>query len=158
MRRYLGRSKIKVSAIGFGLWPIGGEWRVENGKTMRFGRVSDEEAIRSIRRAIELGVNFFDTADVYGRGHSEELLGKAIKGMRDKVVIATKFGHSFDEITKEDKGINYSREYIIKACKNSLRRLNTDYIDLYQLHVWYIPIDEAYDVFETLDNLKNWGG
>ncbi len=157
MRRYLGRSKIQVSAIGFGLWPIGGEWKVEGGKYMRFGKISDEEAINCIRRAIDLGVNFFDTADVYGRGHSEELLGKAIEGMREKVVIATKFGHAFDEETKEDRGIDYSPEYIVKACKNSLRRLNTDYIDLYQLHVWYVPTEEAYSIFETLENLKKEG-
>lgn len=157
MKRFLGKSKIEVSALGLGCWPIGGEWKVENGRKMRFGKIDDEEAIRAIRRAFSLGINFFDTADFYGRGHSEELLGKALKGIREKVVIATKFGYAFDEETKDALGINYSCDYIKKACKDSLRRLSTDYIDLYQLHLWEIPLEDAESVFYTLDELRKEG-
>jgi len=157
MKRTLGKSGIEVSALGLGCWPIGGEWKTSNGGTMRFGKIDDVESIKAIQRAVDLGVNFFDTADIYGRGHSEILLGKALKGIRNKVVIATKFGYSFDEVTKEDKGINYSSEYIKKACIDSLRRLNTDYIDLYQLHLWEIPLEDAKGVFNTLEDLKKEG-
>ena len=153
MKRVLGKSGIEVSALGFGCWPIGGSFYLD-GKPDGYSGIYDKESIKAIYKAIDLGVNFFDTADVYGAGHSESILGEALKGKRDKVIIATKFGFVFDEKTKYVTGTNAVPEYIRKACKNSLKRLKTDYIDLYQLHIWSLPLTDAADVFDTLEQLK----
>jgi aryl-alcohol dehydrogenase-like predicted oxidoreductase len=98
--RTLGRSGIKISPLGLGCWAIGGPW-LFNGGQAGWSKVDDAESTRAIHRALELGVNFFDTAANYGAGHSERLLGKAIHGHRDQVVIATKFGYHVDEAAKE---------------------------------------------------------
>ena len=126
-----------------GCWAIGGPfWSGEN--AVGWGQINDDESIRSIHRALELGVTFFDTSDVYGAGHSERVLGRALEGQRQKVVIATKFGNMFDESTKQITGNNASPEYIKQACEASLQRLNTDYIDLYQFHrMIMIPIKQG---------------
>src|SRR5512139_3303125 len=100
MKRILGRSGIEVSALGLGCWAIGGPWTL-NGAQAGWGTIDDAEALRAIHQAIELGVNFFDTAANYGCGHSERLLGQAVKGRRHQVVIATKFGYRVDEAAKE---------------------------------------------------------
>ncbi|MFZ5989610.1 MAG: aldo/keto reductase [Bacillota bacterium] len=142
--RRLGRSGIEISAMGLGCWAIGG-----NG----WGDINDEESIRAIHKALELGVNFIDTSDAYGVGHSEEIIGKAVAGKRNGVVIATKFGHFGNEATMTLHGTNVMPDYIEKACDASLKRLNTDYIDLYQLHVWEVSISEIYSVCDTLDKL-----
>jgi aryl-alcohol dehydrogenase-like predicted oxidoreductase len=93
--RTLGRSGIQVSAIGMGCWAIGGPfWRGET--PFGWGEVDDNDATQAIHRALDLGISFFDTADVYGAGHSERVLGKALAGRRDRVVIATKFSSIFD--------------------------------------------------------------
>ncbi|MEK6222964.1 MAG: aldo/keto reductase, partial [Chloroflexota bacterium] len=137
--RILGRSGIKVSAMGLGCWAVGGPWNWqqpgEEGWPAGWGYTDDAESIKAIETALNMGVNFFDTAANYGAGHSETLLGKALVGKRDQVVIATKFGHVIDE----GKKIVYGDESVIsqniqKDCENSLRRLNTDRIDIYQLH------------------------
>lgn len=96
MRR-LGRSNLKVSAMGLGCYAIGGPFRVENGQPWGWEGVDDAESIRAIHAALDMGVNFLDTANVYGAGHSEEVIGKAIAGRRDQVIIATKFGNIPDE-------------------------------------------------------------
>ncbi len=155
-KRQIGKSGIEVSAMGLGCWAIGGQFWLD-GKADGWGEVNDEESINAIQKAYELGVTFFDSADVYGAGHSEEVLGKALKGIRDKVTIATKFGYKFNEKTKVADGVESSPEYIKEACRESLRRLNTDYIDLYQLHIWSLPEKEAVVVFETLEELKKEG-
>ena len=111
----------------------------------------------ALRRAVDLGVNFFDTADVYGAGHSEKVLGRALKDRRDEVVIATKFGFLFDEVRKEAGGTNVTPEYIRRACEASLRRLRTEYIDLYQCHVGDVTGEKATDVWMTLERLKEEG-
>ncbi|MHA2246239.1 MAG: aldo/keto reductase [Candidatus Hodarchaeales archaeon] len=154
--RKLGRSNIEVSAMGLGCWAIGGPFW-EGNKPHGWGTVDDTESIRAIQRAIDLGVNFFDTADVYGAGHSEKILGKAIQDYREDVVIATKFGNLFDEKTKQITGTNSSPKYIRKACQASLQRLNTDYIDLYQLHIWTLPAGTTKAILEVLDDLKDEG-
>ncbi|MEU4602732.1 aldo/keto reductase [Kribbella sp. NPDC023972] len=134
-KRALGRVGIEVSPVGFGCWAIGGPFtRAGNDEPLGWGEVDDDESVRAIRRAVELGVTFFDTADVYGAGHSERVLGKALAGMRDQVVIATKWGNTFDEATKVMHHQDTSAEYVHKAVRASLERLGTDYIDLYQLH------------------------
>lgn len=132
--RTLGRVGIEVSPVGFGCWAIGGPFSNPAGEPLGWGEVDDDESVRAIRRAVELGVTFFDTADVYGAGHSERVLGKALAGIRDQVVIATKWGNTFDESTRVMHHQDDSVEYVHKAVRASLDRLGTDYLDLYQLH------------------------
>jgi len=131
-RRPLGDAE--VSAVGFGCWAIGGPFADSEGKPLGWGEVDDDESTRAVHRALDLGVTFFDTADVYGAGHSEEVLGRALAGHRDEVVIATKWGNLFDPDTKVLDGNDLSPEYARHALEASLRRLRTDHVDLYQLH------------------------
>lgn len=155
-KRKLGKSGIEVSGMGMGCWAIGGPfWR--NGTASGWGDVDDERSIRSIHRAIDLGITFFDTADVYGAGHSERVLGKALSGKRSSLVVATKFGNVFDEATREITGSNASPEYIRKACDASLSRLGTDYIDLYQFHLGGHDLKDAATVRDTLEQLVEAG-
>lgn len=154
--RKLGKSAIEVSPLGFGCWAIGGPFTMF-GKADGWGNMDDDESIRAIHRAIELGVSFFDTADAYGTGHSEEVLGKAVNGMRDKVVIATKGGFVYREETKELIGEDTSPAYIRKALDASLRRLGTDYVDLYQVHNYSIPVENMAPLFFELDKLVTEG-
>jgi aryl-alcohol dehydrogenase-like predicted oxidoreductase len=148
----LGHTGIEVSDIGFGCWAIGGPFTLD-GKPDGYGAVDDEESIAAIRRGLELGVTFFDTADVYGTGHSEEILGEALSGRRDEVVIATKFGYTFDTAGHAVTGQDVTPAYVRRACEASLRRLRTDRIDLYQLHIGDLPVREAIDLADTLDGL-----
>ncbi|MGW2827581.1 aldo/keto reductase [Streptomyces sp. NPDC001286] len=134
-KRTLGRSGMGVSALGFGCWAIGGEWSDLEGRPLGWGKVDDEESVRAIHRALDLGVTFFDTADVYGAGHSERVLGRALGKRRGDVVVATKWGNLFDETTRTLKGADVSPEYVREALTASLARLGTDYVDLYQLHI-----------------------
>lgn len=156
MKRRLGRSGIEVSALGMGCWAIGGPfWAGET--PQGWGNVDDEESIRAIHAALDRGVNFFDTANVYGAGHSERVLGRAIPGRRSQVVIATKFNAVFDETTRQVTGSDTSPEGIRKACEESLHRLNTDYIDLYQFHDNGYPAEKAEPVRDTLEKLVKSG-
>ncbi|HEV8685984.1 MAG TPA: aldo/keto reductase [Gaiellaceae bacterium] len=141
-----------MSAVGLGCWAIGGPFWAD-GKPIGWGEVDDEESVRAIHRALDLGATFFDTSDVYGAGHSERVLGRALAGRRDEVVIATKFGNTFDETTREITGSDATPEYIRRACQASLQRLATDRIDLYQFHLSeYEPVaaGEVRDVLEEL--------
>ena len=150
--RELGRSGIQVSALGMGCWAIGGPfWAGET--PVGWGKVDDEESIRAVHRALEFGVNFFDTADVYGAGHSERVLARALAGRRQEVVIATKFSNQFDENTKQITGSSAAPDYIRQACEGSLRRLDTEYIDLYQFHWSDYPAEQAREVADTLETL-----
>lgn len=142
--------------MGMGCWAIGGPfWK--NGQPVGWGNVDDDESIRAIQRALDLGITFFDTAAVYGCGHSERVLGKALSGRREQVVIATKFGQVFDEETRQVKGYDTSPERIRQEVDDSLRRLNIDYIDLYQLHVKDVAPEQAVIVRETLEELVATG-
>ena len=154
--RPLGRSGLSVSALGLGGWAIGGPFLFE-GKQDGWGEVDDRESTRAIRRAIDLGVTLFDTADVYGIGRSERVLGEAIAGRRADVVIATKFGCTYDEAKGAVVGTDVSPAYIARACEASLKRLATDYIDLYQLHVGSLPAAEATAAGEALERLAERG-
>ena len=156
MKRNLGRSGIEVSALGMGCWAIGGPFW--DGETPHgWGEVDDAESIHAIHAALDRGVNFFDTANVYGAGHSERVLSQALAGIRSQVVIATKFNALFDETTRQVTGSDSSPEGIFKACDGSLRRLNTDYIDLYQFHDNGFPAEKALPVREALEGLVQAG-
>ncbi len=156
MHRLLGRSNIPVSALGMGCWAIGGPFW--SGQTpLGWGEVDDAESIRAVQRALELGINFFDTANVYGAGHSERVLGRALTARRKEVVIATKFNAVFDETTRQVTGSDATPAGIRRACEDSLRRLDTEYIDLYQFHDGGHPLDKAAAVRETLEELVKAG-
>ena len=121
--RQLGRVGPEVSAIGLGCMPMSGV----------YGTTSDEDGIAAIHRALELGITLLDTADVYGAGHNEELVGRAIRDRREQVVLATKFGN-LRNAQGQFAGISGRPEYVRDACEASLRRLGVDHIDLYQQH------------------------
>ncbi len=150
--RKIGNTDIEVSAMGLGCWAIGG-LATRDGRPVGWGQVDDDESLRAIRKALDMGITFFDTADVYGCGHSERLVGKALADCRDDVVIATKFGIVFDEATRTITGRNPSPEYIRSACEASLDRLDVSVIDLYQLHIAKLEPDEAVIVRDTLEEL-----
>ena len=124
--RQLGNSDLHLTEVGFGAWAIGGDWK------FGWGDQSADEAIAAIRRGLELGINWIDTAAVYGLGRSEELVAKAVAGMRDKVIIATKCSLVWDD--QGNVGDSLTRASIRREAEASLRRLGTDYIDLYQIH------------------------
>jgi aryl-alcohol dehydrogenase-like predicted oxidoreductase len=158
-RRRLGRSGIEVSPLGLGCWAIGGPVPVVVGEEQQpfgWGKVDDEEALRAIRRAIDLGVNFFDTANNYGAGHSERQLGRGIAGRRDEVVVCTKF----DEETRTvyfDRQMDLTFDSIRETCEASLRRLNTDYIDIYLLHNGSLEPERVPPVLDHLERLVDEG-
>lgn len=154
--RMLGNSGISVSPLGLGCWAIGGPFTMD-GHPDGWGQVDDAESIRAIHRAVEFGVTLFDTADAYGTGHSEEVLGQAVRDFRKQVVIATKGGFTYDREKRALTGMDYSPAYIRRALEASLTRLKTDYIDLYQLHTGTIPGEAIAPVFDELEQLKQEG-
>jgi aryl-alcohol dehydrogenase-like predicted oxidoreductase len=156
-RRRLGRSSMQVSAMGMGCWAIGGPlWQGD--RPLGWGKVDDDESIHAIHRGLDRGITLFDTADLYGAGHSEEVLGRALAGRRDAVVIATKWGHTFDPATHQRGDPDTSPSYLRRALEASLRRLGTDHIDLYQLHVAAAPVEDAVALQEVLEELvaRGW--
>jgi len=154
--RELGAGGHLVSALGMGCWAIGGP-HARQGSPVGWGSVNDDESIRALRRAYDLGVTFFDTADVYGCGHSEYLIGQALGDVRDDIVIASKAGYTYVEETREAPGENGEPAYIRWACDESLRRLGTDRIDLYQFHLGGFDLDMAPDVLAVFDDLVEAG-
>lgn len=154
-RRTLGSdSGIEVSALGLGCWAIGGPYAdAGDGAEYGWGSVDDAESVRAIHRGIEGGVSFFDTASSYGAGHSEVVLGGALRGRRDQVVIASKWGYTFDESARTAVGSDDSVAYIRRCLEGSLRRLDTDYVDIYQLHINDLPINQAIDMIPALEEL-----
>lgn len=136
--RILGETNLNVSAVGFGCWVMGGHW---------WGPVNDNDSIAAVHEALDLGINFFDTADVYGLGHAEKILGRALGVRRKEVIVATKVGLRWN-----NKGAirnDLSREHILSAVDVSLERLGTDYIDLYQAH-WPDPNTPIEETVEAL--------
>ncbi|MGC4749506.1 aldo/keto reductase [Micromonospora sp. DT201] len=155
--RTLGRSGIEVSAIGMGCWAIGGPLWGDDGQPFGWGEVDDDESIRTIHRALDLGVTLFDTASNYGAGHSERILGRALAGRRDSAVIATKFGNVSEEGTRRWLGSDASPAFAVRSLEDSLRRLGTDHVDLYQLHINELPVPAALDLIGTLEDLVAQG-
>ncbi|QYR20508.1 aldo/keto reductase [Paenibacillus sp. sptzw28] len=143
--RHLGKNGPEISVIGFGSWAIGG-----GGWASAWGSQDDQLSIESIRAALDAGITFYDTAAIYGLGHSEEVLGRALKGDRHKVVVATKCGLVWDE----NQTISRSGAYdsVIREAEASLRRLGTDYIDLYQMH-WPDTETPAEETMRAMDKL-----
>ncbi len=152
MTRTLGTGGPTISALGMGCWAIGGP-HARQGSPVGWGAVNDDESRRALRTAYDLGITFFDTADVYGCGHSEHLIRQALGDVRDDIVIATKAGYTYDEETREAPGENGDPDYIRWACDESLRRLGTDRIDLYQFHLGGYDLDRAEGVREVMDEL-----
>lgn len=158
MQRELGRSGIKVSAMGVGCWAIGGPWTMGD-RPAGWGDVDDAESIRALHAAFEHGITLYDTAANYGAGHSERILAQAFADRRDRVVIATKFGYQVDESARHvelydgDERLSDVAGHLRADCEASLRRLNTDYIDLYQFHVNAFPPERAGEVRDLLEDL-----
>ncbi len=151
--RKLGKSNIMVSEIGFGAWSIGLDWW---GK-----KIDDDEGLRMLKRAYDLGITFYDTADIYGKGRSEKLIAKAFKGMRNDVVISTKFGYDIysnvEQIGHNELPQKFNEEFVRFALGQSLDRLETDHIDLYNLHNPKMDAVQSDDVFRTLNELMGEG-
>src|SRR5579859_362357 len=151
--RTLGRSGTEVSALGMGCWAIGGPFWAGD-LALGYGYVDDDESIRAIQCALDLGITIFDTAGVYGAGHSECILGQALGKRRESVIIATKVGNQFDEETRQiTGGLDEPQTHVRRACEASLRRLQTEYIDLYQLHMGDYDFERALEVREIMEQL-----
>lgn len=149
--RILGRTGLRVAEIGFGAWAIGGQ---QEGARRSYGPTDDGVSLAALERAWELGGNFIDTADAYGVGHSETLIGRFLAGRRDRVIVATKFGH----FPFADPARRLPTPANIRFClEESLRRLGTDYIDLYQCHECPLAIARAHDVAGTMEKLRAEG-
>ena len=150
--RHLPRTQLDLSEIGFGLWTVATTW---------WGRIEESEKERLLQTAVELGINFYDTADTYGEGYGEELLAKSLGHERHNIVIATKFGYDFydniERIGHKERTQKFEPDFIRFACEQSLRRLKTDYIDIYQLHNPRIDAIESDEVFDLLDTLVKEG-
>jgi len=158
--RTLGNTDVKVTPIAFGAWAIGGAM---------WGGAEKKDAVEAIKRSVDHGITTIDTAPVYGYGKSEELVGEAVRGMRDKVQILTKYGLHWDAkkgqyyfSLKDENGNNIDiyryagKESVIKECENSLKRLGTDHIDLYQIH-WDDPTTPVEETMEAINILLEQG-
>ncbi len=148
----LGKSGIEVSEIGFGAWTIALDWW---GK-----KIPEDEARRMLKKAYDLGVNFFETGDMYGGGKSERLIGEVFGGMRDEIVISTKYGYDFegvDQIGHSELPQRFDEGFTRRALKNSLERLQTDHVDVYGLHNPKLNHVRDDSIFSTLDSLRGEG-
>lgn len=151
--RSFGNTDLGCSEIGFGTWALGSTW---------WGEITRGEGENLLRKALELGVTFFDTGNVYGQGGNEEIVGKALAGVpRDSIQISTKFGYVLDEgrqeHTQSERPQDWSPEHVRRSLEASLGRLGSDYVDLYQLHNPRMDAIERDDVYEQLDRLRDEG-
>jgi len=151
--RTFGTTDLRCSEVGFGTWALGSNW---------WGKVTGDDGVELIRRALELGITFFDTGDVYGKGTNEEIVARALEGVpRDSVQLSTKFGYVLDEGRQQhsqgERPQDWSPEHARKSLEASLRRLGTDHVDLYQLHNPRMDAIERDDLFEELERLRDQG-
>lgn len=150
--RKFGSFNWQISEIGFGAWAIGGDM---------WGPQDDKESEKALHKALDCGINFIDTAQGYGKGHSESIIGKVLKDRNDEVYIATKIppveGNQWPPNEDADAHVYFPKEYIIKQCDDSLRRLQRDYIDIYQFHTWATAFNVHDEWFETMSDLKQQG-
>ena len=153
--RALGKTDLMVSEVGFGVWTVGTTW---------WGITDEDLGVDLMRRAFDAGVTFFDNADTYGDGKGERMLAKALGDVRDRIVIATKFGYDFysepednDRPGHQERPQDFSPAFIRKALEESLKRLETGYVDLYQLHNPRMQAVESDELFATLEDLKREG-
>jgi len=156
--RKFGNTDLQVSEIGFGAWAIGGGAMIGS-TAIGWGDADEGDSVQAIHAALDAGINFFDTADIYGLGYSEELLGKTI-GRENEIIIATKVGN----VSRNNQfTVDYSKEYILQACEESLRRLKRDAIDYYQLHsarVQHLQNGECIEAMQQLEQqgkIRYWG-
>lgn len=156
--RKFGKTDLLVSEIGFGAWAIGGGAMIGN-TAIGWGNANDRDSKIAIHRSLELGINFFDTADIYGLGHSEQIIGEVL-GNKKNVIIATKVGNV---PRNEQFTVDYSKEYILNACEESLKRLKRDAIDYYQLHTARVThlqqggCIEAMALLQRQGKIRYWG-
>ena len=149
--RNLKGTDLIVSEVGFGVWGVATNW---------WGKVEEADAVALMRKATDLGITFFDTADAYGAGYGEEIVAKALCDSRDKVTIGTKFGYDIAAPRPsghQERPQRWEPDFLKFACEQSLRRLQTDRIDLYQMHNPRLPALQQDDLFETLERLKESG-
>jgi aryl-alcohol dehydrogenase-like predicted oxidoreductase len=150
--RKFGNTDLQVSEIGFGAWAIGGGAMIGS-TVIGWGETDDAVSVKAIEASIENGINFFDTADIYGLGHSEELLGKVI-GKRKDMIIASKVGN----VARDEKfTTDYTKKYILEACDKSLKRLQRDTIDYYQLHSARMTQLQDGECIAAMDSLQQQG-
>jgi len=150
--RKFGNTDLVVSEIGFGAWAIGGGAMIGS-TAIGWGDTDDNVSIKAIHTALDAGINFFDTADIYGLGHSEEMLGKTI-GTKKEIIIATKVGN----VSRNDQfTVDYSKEYILKACEASLKKLGREAIDYYQLHSARMQHLQKGDCIAAMQQLEQQG-
>lgn len=156
--RQFGRTDLFVSEVGFGAWAIGGGAMVGD-TAIGWGEADDKTSQKAIFKALDRGINFFDTADIYGLGHSEELIGKTL-GNREDVIIASKAGNV---ARNGEFGTDYSKEHILEACDASLKRFKREVIDYYQLHTARLThlqqgeCIEAMQILQKQGKIREWG-
>jgi aryl-alcohol dehydrogenase-like predicted oxidoreductase len=150
--RKFGHLGWNISEIGFGAWAIGGDM---------WGPQNDDESIKALHKAVDLGVNFIDTAQGYGKGHSEELIGKFLKERTEEIYVATKVppveGNPWPPPENYDVNKSFPADYIINQCEKSLKRLQRDYLDVYQFHTWASGFNIRNEWFEAMFKLKEQG-
>lgn len=150
--RKFGNLGWDVSEIGFGAWAIGGDM---------WGPQNDSESVASLHKAVDLGVNFIDTAQGYGKGHSEEIIGAFLKERKEEIYVATKVppveGSVWPPPDNQDVKLSFPADYIIRQCEQSLKRLQRDHIDVYQFHTWAAAFNIQNEWFEAMCRLKEQG-
>lgn len=145
----------EIAPLGMGCWPIGGPfWK--DGQPLGYANAEDRESLRTIHAALDAGIRLFDTAAVYGAGHSERLLGQALKGRPDALVV-TKIGMGFDEATKQVTGDEVDPADVLPAIDRCLRRLGRDRIDILLLHQNALPVAQARPIFDEMDRARQTG-
>ena len=148
--RQIQSTDLTVSEVGFGVWSVSMNW---------WGEVSEPDAIQLLRKAADLGITFFDTADTYGAGYGEEIVPKALADRRSEIVIGTKFGYDIEAPREghRERPQRWDPEFVKRACESSLKRLQTDYIDLYQYHNARLDVIQREDTLGALEDLKAEG-